>query len=94
MELSDFRWSKRDLARNPLVRVRVGHRVTVPRTARKVYLPRRNHYAQKGYTEDEDANRLEQFYDDLQPCVVKKSIFGWRPHQCRFHEMVVIQETK
>ena len=84
--------AKRFLCRNPEYRVRTGFRVKVPRSAKKVYIPRKNHYARKVYTEDENIDKLEAFYDDLQPCVVTKGLFGWQPHQCPYHSLVIIEE--
>jgi len=80
------------LCRNPELRVKRGFRVRVPRSAKKVYIPRKNHYARKVYTEENDLTRLETFYDDLEPCVVTKGVLGWQPHSCPYHSLVIIEE--
>ena len=80
------------LARNPKLRLAKGFRVTVPLGTRKVYIPRRNHYAKTVYTEEQHSARLEAFYDDLEPCIVTRGVFGWRPHQCPDHPLVIISE--
>ncbi len=83
---------KQILARNPELNIRRGFRVKVPRSARKVYIPRKNHYARKVYTEEHDTDRLEAFHDDLEPCVVVKGLFSWKPHSCSYHPLVIIEE--
>lgn len=84
--------TKLDFIRHPALSLVYGIRVNVPKGAKKVYIPRKKHYAPKVYTEENDYKRLEAFYDVLEPCVVKKGVFGWKPHRCPYHPMVVIQE--
>ncbi|KKL94663.1 hypothetical protein LCGC14_1862440 [marine sediment metagenome] len=79
-------------ARNPKLRLAKGWRVKVPRGVTKVFIPRQNHSARKVYTEDKDFRRLELLYDDLQPCIVRRGAFGWAPHKCKHHPLVVITE--
>jgi len=84
--------TKLAFARNPSANIHRGFRVQVPRSAKKVYIPRKNHYARKVYTEENDTDRLEAFHDDLEPCVVVKGLFGWKPHSCSYHPLVIIEE--
>lgn len=83
---------KLTFARRPSLNLRRGFRVKVPKGTRKIYIPRKNHYARKAYTEEHDIKRLEAFYDDLQPCVVSRGLFGWKPHSCPYHPLVIIEE--
>ena len=83
---------KKALARNPKLRLARGFKVTVPKGTKRVYIPRKNHYTPKVYTENKDAKRLEMFYDDLQPCIVKRGAFGWGQHRCPNHPLVIIEE--
>lgn len=85
---------KQAFARNPQLNTRRGFRVRVPPGTRKVYIPRKNHYARKVYTEEKDAARLERFHDLLEPCVVTRGLFGWKPHSCPHHPLVIIEETQ
>lgn len=79
-------------ARNPRLRLARGYRVKVPKGTKKVYIPRKNHSSKKVYTEDQNYQRLETFYDQLEPCVVTRGAFGWKPHRCPYHPLVIIEE--
>lgn len=70
-----------------------GLRVQVPRGTRKVYIPRRNHYTGRVFTEEGDAPRLDELHDDLAPCVVKRGWRGFPIHRCDEHPAVVIEEA-
>ena len=80
------------MAMHPELNIMRGFRVKVPRSARKVYIPRKHHYARKVYTEERDSKRLEKFHDTLEPCVVVKGLNGWQPHSCKYHPLVIIEE--
>ena len=75
--------------RNKIMR---GFRVKVPRSARKVYIPRKHHYVPKVYTEEKDYNRLNKLHDSLEPCIVYRGVNGWEPHSCPYHPLVIIEE--
>ena len=81
------------LARNPKLRLVQGFRVKVPRGTKKVYIPRKAHYAKTVYTEEHDGTRLHALIDILEPCVVQRGAFGFGLHQCRYHPAVYIEEA-
>ena len=64
-----------------------GTAIRVPRGTKKVYAPRRQHYSANILTEEANMEQLEKFTDILEPCIIKRGIFGWHAHYCEpFHK--------
>ena len=80
------------LARDNLLPLRNGFRVRVPRGTAKVYLPRKHHAIATAFTMEHDEKRLHSLGDDLEPCIVRRGIFGYGLHQCPVHVAVYIEE--
>jgi hypothetical protein len=72
----------------------LGMRVKVPRRTKRVFLPRRHHYSNTVLTEEGNEHQLETFYDDLEPCVVTRGLFGWGTHRCDYHLVMIEEEGK
>ena len=66
-----------------------GLRVRVSRETTRVHIPRTSHYAPTVYEEGQPFKqgqpKVDEFENDLQPCVVKRGIFGWKLHECPYH---------
>ena len=75
------------LRQNPSLRVADGFRVQVPQGTPKVYIPRKKHYAKTVLTEQKDEKRLHEVGDILEPCVVKRGVFGFGLHECDDHRV-------
>lgn len=72
-----------------------GQRYTVPRGTPRVFIPRKNHYANKIYNSIQHAARMDKFGGELELCVVKRNIltgFGW--HRCPYHMLYIQEEEK
>ncbi len=80
------------LARDPLLRLRKGFRVRVPRGTKRVFIPRKNHANATAFTMEHDEKRLHRLGDDLEPCIVRRGAFGYGLHQCSVHVAVYIEE--
>lgn len=79
-----------DLFRTNLWYLKGNLTIAVPRSAKKVYLPRKHHYSPRALT-DADEGRLEQFEADLQPCVVVRGAHGWGWHECQWHKVYLYE---
>lgn len=80
------------LARDPVLRLRKGFRVRVPRGTKRVFIPRKNHARATAFSMEHDESHLHELGDDLEPCIVRRGIFGYGLHQCRVHVAVFIEE--
>jgi hypothetical protein len=76
-----------------------GLKVQVPKSTRKVYLPRKNHYAptvltaEDGQDEHEVGLYLEPFHETLEPCIEVRDPRGWnRWHECSYHRVYLEQK--
>ena len=76
------------LRQNPSLRVADGFRVQVPQGTKKVYIPRRKHYAKTVLTEQKDEKRLHEVGDILEPCIVERgAVTGFGLHECDYHRV-------
>jgi|6_EtaG_2_1085325.scaffolds.fasta_scaffold177611_2 hypothetical protein len=72
-----------------------GLKVVVPVSARKVYLPRKKHYAPTVLTEEDGHEDkadlyLESLHETLEPCVELRGMDGWnRWHECNYHRVYI-----
>lgn len=70
-----------------------GVRIPVKPSTVRVYIPRNHHGAKSVFTEEDNSDSLEMFYDDLEPCIVEKGIHGWALHECRYHTVKIEVEA-
>ena len=76
------------LRQNPSLRVADGFRVEVPQGTKKVYIPRKKHYAKTVLTEQKDEKRLHEVGDILEPCIVERgAVTGFGLHECDYHRV-------